>query len=155
MRWFAAIALLVLALTACGGSGHPTAAHAGEGSQPGNLKLSPSSGPSTSKPTWSTTTACPSGVQGSAVLYALNKNGSIGSQIGTGTQTAVTAPFSGTLVGNVGALISLGTNVKAGKPDEWAVGCFASTTGTGTPKWVQSIFVTVTAGGRYKASSTP
>ena len=129
-------------------------AQAGVGSQPGNLQLSPATGPSTSTPTWSTTTACPTGVRGSAVLYALNKDGSIGSQIGAGTQTAVTAPFGGNLAGNVGALITTGTDVPVGKPDEWAVGCFASTTGTGTPTWAQSIFVTVTAGGAYTISAT-
>jgi len=87
-------------------------------------------------------------------LFALNQNGSVGSQIGVGTQTAVTAPFGGSLVGSVGALISTGTDVPVGTPDEWVVGCFASTTGTGTPNFVQSIFVTVTAGGTYTTSST-
>jgi len=154
MRWFGAIALMVMTLAACGSSGHPTAAHGGVGSQPGKLRLSPATGPSTSTPTWSTTTACPTGVQGSAVLYALNENGSIGSQIGAGTQTAVTAPFGGSLIGKVGALISLGTDVPVGTPDEWAVGCFASTTGTGTPTWAQTTFVTVTAGGAYIISAT-
>jgi len=129
-------------------------AQAAVGSQPGNLQLSPATGPSSSTPTWSTTTACPTGFQGSAVLFALNQNGSVGSQIGVGTQTAVTAPFGGSLVGSVGALISTGTDVPVGTPDEWVVGCFASTTGTGTPNFVQSIFVTVTAGGTYTTSST-
>jgi hypothetical protein len=154
MRWFGTIALLLVALAACGSSGHPTVANDGKGSEPGKLRLKPATGKSTSKPTWSTTTPCPKGVQGSAVLFALNRNGSIGSQIGAGTQTAVTAPFGGKLVGNVGALISLGTNVKVGKPDEWVVACYKSTTGTGTPKWVQFTFVTVTKGGRYRTSST-
>jgi hypothetical protein len=152
MQWFGAIALLVAALAACGKPGHPTAAHAGVGCQPGNLQLSPARGPSTSTPTWSSATACPAGVQGSAVLYALNLNGSVGSQISVGTNTAVTAPFSGTLQGNVGALVGTGTNVPVGTPDEWAVGCFASATATGTPSFVQSIFVTVTAGDTYTTS---
>src|SRR5262249_45198826 len=79
-------------------------APAAVGSQPGNLQLTPPSGSDTSTPTWSTTTACPTGFQGSAVLFALNTDGSVGSQIGVGTQTAVTAPFGGALLGNVAAL---------------------------------------------------
>ena len=39
------------------------------------VKLSPSSGSTTSTPTWSTSAACPSGLQGSAILRAVNSDG--------------------------------------------------------------------------------
>jgi len=158
-RWsrFSIAACGVLTMLAgCGGnSGHASPSpSAGFGSEAGNLRLNPATGASTSTPTWSTKTACPSGFQGSAVLYELNRNGSIGSQIGVGTQTAVTAPFGGSLAGNVASLISLGTNIPVGTPDEWVVACYASTTGTGTPSYTQSIFVTVASSHTYSTSAS-
>jgi hypothetical protein len=50
------------------------------GDQLGNLMLSPAAGPVSSTPTWSTT-ACPLGFQGSAVLEELNTDGSIAAAI--------------------------------------------------------------------------
>jgi hypothetical protein len=130
------------------------AAQAVTGSGPGQLALNPTSGATTLTPTWSTTTACPSGFQTSAVLFALNTDGSIGSSISP-TVAAPTAPFSGTLLGNIGSLISLGTNVTAGGTSQFVVGCFAGVGGTGNVTYVQSIFVSLDAtGANYTTSAT-
>src|SRR5262249_61977093 len=57
------------------------AAQAVTGSGPGQLALNPPSGATTLTPTWSTTTACPTGFQVSAVLFALNTDGTVGSSV--------------------------------------------------------------------------
>jgi hypothetical protein len=130
------------------------AAQAVTGSGPGQLVLNPASGATSLTPTWSTTTACPSGFQTSAVLFALNSDGSVGSSISP-TVAAPTAPFSGTLLGNIGSLISLGTNVTAGGTSQFVVGCFAGAGGTGAESLVQSTFVTLSANGTsYTSSAT-
>jgi len=131
-----------------------TAALAVTGSGPGQLALNPPSGATTLTPTWSTTTACPAGNQTSATLFALNTDGSIGSAISP-TVNAPTAPFSGTLLGTIGSLISLGTNVTAGGTSQFVVGCFAGPAGTGAVTYVQSIFVKLDAtGANYTTSAT-
>jgi hypothetical protein len=129
------------------------AAQAVTGTQPGNLSLNPASGATTLTPTWSTTTACPAGYQTSAELFELNTDGSIGSIISP-TLANVTAPFSGTLLGPVGKLLSLATNVKNGEMSKWVVGCFAGRGGTGKTTYVQSDNVTLSADGKSYTSST-
>jgi len=96
-------------------------------------------------PTWSAS-ACPSGYQGSAVLLELNIDGTIASSI-SATVYHVTAPFSGTLDGPVGKLITLGSNVPAGGTSRWVVACFAGVGGTGAQKLVQSVAVHLAADG--------
>ena len=130
------------------------AAQAVTGTQPGSLHLNPASGATTLMPTWSTTTACPAGYQTSAVLYALNTNGSIGSSISPTVGNA-TSPFSGTLLGPVGQLLSLGTNVRKGGTSTWVVACSAGRAGTGKTTYVQSDKITLSADGKSYTSSTP
>ena len=129
-------------------------AQAGVGAQPGNLTLNPASGSSSLTPTWSTSTACPTGFQTSAVLYVLNTDGSIGS-VDSPTVASPTAPFSGTLLANVAQSLSLGTNVGPGQTDEWVVLCWTGPGGTGSSTPVQSTFVTLSAdGSSYSTSAT-
>jgi hypothetical protein len=45
-------------------------AQAAIGNDPGALQLSPASGPVTTTPSWSTSDACPTGFQGSAIVAA-------------------------------------------------------------------------------------
>src|SRR5215469_4755561 len=129
------------------------AAQAVTGSGPGQLALNPASGATTLTPTWSTTTACPTGFQTSATLFALNTDGTVGTSASP-TVNAPTAPFSGTLLGTIGSLISLGTNVTAGGTSQFAVECFAGTGGTGNGTFVQSIFVHLDATGANYTSDT-
>jgi hypothetical protein len=144
----------VIGATAAGLLFTAAAAQAVTGTQPGSLSLKPASGATTLTPTWSTTTACPAGYQTSAVLYALNTNGSIGSSISP-TVSNVTSAFSGTLLGPVGKLFSLGTNVRNGGTSKWVVACSAGRGGTGKTTYVQSATVTLSADGRSYTSSTP
>jgi hypothetical protein len=85
------------------------------------------------------------------VLYELNTNGTVGSSISS-TAYAVSAPFSGTLDGPVGELITLGSDVRGGGTSTWVVGCFASIGGTGAEQRGQTINVTLsTNGSSYSA----
>jgi hypothetical protein len=129
-----------------------TAAQAVTGSEPGNLSLSPAQGATTLTPTWSTTDGCPTGFQTSAVLFALNSDGSIGSSISP-TVASPTAAFSGTLLGSVGELISLSTDVTSGGTDQWVVGCFSGPGGTGNVEYTQSVFVTLSSDGNSFTTS--
>jgi Bacterial Ig-like domain (group 3) len=121
-------------------------AQAGTGSEPGHLSLNPASGATTLTPTWSTTDGCPAGFQTSAVLAALNSDGSFGSYISP-TVANPTSAFSGTLQGDIANLISLSTNVTNGGTSEFAVYCFSGPGGTGSSEPVQSTFVTLSANG--------
>ena len=149
--------VLILAVAGAAAGGllfTAAAAQAVTGTGPGQLALNPASGATTLTPTWSTTTACPVGYQTSAVLYELNTNGSIGSSISP-TVSNVTSPFSGTLLGPVGKLFSLGTNVKNGGTSQWVVACSTGRGGTGKTTYVQSEKVTLSADGKSYTSSAP
>src|SRR5215469_11287536 len=116
------------------------------GSQPGNLTFNPASGSATASGatiTWSTSTACPTGFQGSAVLEIIDSNG-VGS-IASAVVSAVTAPFSGTLAETPAQAQSLGTSIPFGTPVEWAVACFSAGAGTGSSEFVQSTDMTITS----------
>jgi hypothetical protein len=114
--------------------------------QASSLGLTTASGAATGQPRWYTQDGCPSGFQGSAVLYALNSNGSIGRSISP-VVTDVSAPFGGTLLGSVGQLITDGTNVTDGGTDEWVVACYAGPHATGSVDDLQSVDVTLSADG--------
>jgi hypothetical protein len=123
-------------------------------SQLGDLTLSPASGLVSTTPTWSTSTACPSGFQGSAVLDELNTDGSIALAISP-TVANVTSPFSGTLLAGatVGNLLA-DSNVTDGGTVEWVVACSAGAGGTGTT-YVQATDVTLSPdGSSYTTSCT-
>jgi len=132
-------------------------AQAGVGSDPGGLTLSPASGPATtagSSITFASTTGCPSGFTGSAVLYALNSDGSIATAASQ-TIPSVAGAFSGTLAGTPAAIMAQ-TNVPTGSPSEWAIQCDTDTGGLPDlgSKFVQSTFATINASGTYSSSGT-
>jgi hypothetical protein len=128
---------------------------AGVGSQPGDLTLSPASGPVTKVPTYQTTIGCPSGFQASAQLSEFNTDGSYGSIIADGVASP-TAAFSGALEFPVGSALSLGTNVGNGQTSEWAMGCYSGAAESGSVEYVMSTFVTLSADGTtYTSGSTP
>jgi hypothetical protein len=119
---------------------------------PGQVTLTPASGAATLKPTWSTTDACPAGFQSSAVLAAMNSNGSFGSYI-SATVVNPTSAFSGTLQGNVASILSLGTNVTKGGTSRWVVYCFNGPGGTGKKTPVQATLVTLSSSGSSYSTS--
>jgi hypothetical protein len=153
VRWL--VLLGALGLTAGAGLLTATAALAVTQTQPGNLIFHPPSGATTLTPTWSTTDGCPTGFQVSAVLYAMNADGSIGSSASP-TVANVTSAFSGSLLGTIGKIISLGTNVRGGGTSEFVVACSTGPGGTGNKTYVQAEWVTLSANGStYTTSSRP
>jgi hypothetical protein len=148
----AAVVAGAIGLTAGAGLLSAGSALASNGAQPGNLILHPASGASSLRPTWSTTNGCPAGYQGSAEVSEFNTNGSFASRISITVNNPVAA-FSGTLDGNVAALLSVATNVKPGQTSEWAIGCYSQIAGTGHVKWVQSTFVKLSADGKSYSTS--
>ncbi len=155
-----AVILGVVGLAATTGLLVAGSALAGVGAEPGDLTLSASTGALTSTPTWSTTTACPSGYQDSAEIEEFSSTGTPVSLISPAVNAGLTAPFSGTLDGNVGALLNVaGVNATTPGTVEWAVGCWNGPGGTGTGstpvEYEQSIFVSVASGATtYTTSST-
>lgn len=123
-------------------------------SPPPYLTLDPASGAATLMPSWSSS-ACPSGFQGSAQLNEYTLSGTFVSSISNVVAT-VTSPFSGQLLGNVGALLSVG-GISASSPGtlQWVVGCYTGIGATGAQKLAQSVYVTLLAGGSYKTGATP
>ena len=114
--------------------------------QAGSLSLTAASGATRLQPRWNTQDECPSAFQGSAALYALNSDGSVGRRISP-VVTKVSAPFGGTLLGSVGQLITGGTDVGDGQTDEWVVACFSGPDGTGNVDDLKSIDVTLSSDG--------
>jgi hypothetical protein len=128
---------------------------AANGSQPGNLTLSPASGALTLQPTWSTSTGCPVGNQGSAVIEEFNMAGTPASRV-SNVVAAPAAPITNaTLLGNMSGLLG-SSDIVPGGTVEWAVACFTCAGGTGTSVYVQSTFVTEdAAGANYSTSPNP
>jgi hypothetical protein len=155
-----AVVLGVVGLAATTGLLAAGSALAGVGAQPGDLTLSAATGALTSTPTWSTTTACPSTNDTSAEMEEFSSTGTAVSLISPAVNSGLTAPFSGTLDGNVGALLNVaGVNATTPGTVEWAIGCWNGPGGTGsgtTPvMYEQSIFVSVAAGATtYTTSAT-
>jgi hypothetical protein len=121
---------------------------AGVGAEPGDLVLSASTGALSSTPTWSTTDGCPTGYQGSGEIEEFTLTGTPVSRISPAVSVGLTAAFSGTLDGNVGALLNVaGVNATNPGTVEWAIGCWNGPGGTGTGcapvEYEQSIFVSV------------
>jgi hypothetical protein len=152
--WLAAVlaSCVVGGLGCSAGSGAQAATG---GASATEVILKPAGGASGLKPTWSVVTACPPGFQGSAILYALNTDGTIGSSISP-VVPHVTAAFSGTVLGSVKKLFALGTDVRPGGTSKWEVACAAGIGSAGKQKITQSIYVTLSADGKsYTSSVTP
>jgi hypothetical protein len=122
------------------------------GSQPGNLILSPASGASTLTPTFSTTTACPTGFQSTAGMVVAANDGTNQGILSAGLpSTIIGAPFSGTLGFDMGTILSVAG--PAGQTYEFVIQCNASLTSS---QFVQSTFVTFSAdGSSWTSSGTP
>jgi hypothetical protein len=128
------------------------AAQAALGTDPGGVALSPASGSESSTPTWSTNAACPSGFQGSAILRAVKPDGTTFSI--SGATNSVTAPFHGTLLGDIAEIQDL-DDVGGGSTQELVVICFSGDSLTGTSRQEMSLFVTYSSDGEsYKSGST-
>jgi large repetitive protein len=121
-------------------------AHAALGSGPGQLTLSPATGPLTTDLTWSTTTACPAGFSfGTLQMEYADSTASNPDYNTVGTQTlAATAPITGGTIGSglsVAGLESAG-GWASGQTAEFVVLCSSGQGGTGTTTYDQSLFLT-------------
>ena len=128
-------------------------ANAAVGTQPGAVSLNPASGSVTATGiTYSTTTACPTGNQGSAVLRIVDP-GTGGVSNLAAFNNSVASPFSGTLTN--GALSTEPQDFPdiGGATSEIAVYCFSGASGTGTSIAVQDTFITIAAGGATYTTS--
>jgi hypothetical protein len=154
-----AAALGVLGLTA--GAALMTAgsaAQAAVGTMPGDLQLvnagtpipTPGSGALSLQPTWDTIgtpAGCPTGFQAAANIEEYTTAGAKVSLISPNVTAGLTAAFSGTLDGTVGALLNFaGFNATTPGTVEWVVQCWSGAGGTGTAVQEQDLFVSVAAG---------
>jgi len=125
-------------------------ARASLGTQSGALSFSPSSGPvTTTGITYSTTTACPSGSNGSGVVRLIdpaNPNSESASTNLTQVNNNVSAPFSGTFNSSFAIIEQIYPDV-VGSVSEVAVYCFSGASATGTAVVAQDTFVQISADG--------
>jgi hypothetical protein len=137
---FAAAAMVTGAGLVTAGS-----ALAASASQPGSLTFSPASGATTLRPAWSTADGCPAGYQGSAQMSEFDTNGRLASRISPVVGN-VTKAFSGTLDGEIGALLGV-TDIQKGGTIRFEVGCYSLEGGTGSVEFVQAALVTLSSSG--------
>ena len=122
-------------------SGAP--AHAALGTQPGTLTISPSTGPLTTVPTWSTTIACPSDANASAKLDEVGLDGVTLTPWSASINNAA-APLSNETVvasATVGTFEAI-AGYTSGQTAELVVYCFSGPNGSGTAvpymdTWIQ------------------
>jgi hypothetical protein len=158
-RWRIAARIRRAALLAAGAGMMAGAALATAGlarasaSAPGGLIFSPASGTATSVPTWSTTSGCPIGYQGSAEMAEFKADGTVASRISPVVNSGLTAAFKGTLDGNVAALLRV-TEIKNGGAVKVAIGCYSLEGGTGKLTWNQTATITLSSAGTSYSTST-
>jgi hypothetical protein len=122
-----------------------TQAHAAVGTGLGQISFTPPTGPvGTTGITYATTTACPVGNQGSAVVRLIDPVTG-GTTNLSPVNNSVASPFSGTL-NTTFSTVGLVFPGIVGKTSEVAVYCFPSASAVGTPVAVQDTFVTIDAG---------
>jgi hypothetical protein len=159
-RWRIAVrvrhaVVLAAAVGMLTGAGLATAGLArASGSAAGGLIFSPASGTATSMPSWSTTSGCPAGYQGSAEMSEFTAGGAVASRISPVVNSGLTTPFKGTLDGNVAALLRV-TGIKSGSAVKVAIGCYSLQGGTGKVTWNQTATITLSSSGTsYSTSSS-
>lgn len=147
MSGLAAGTLSALAAIALMGLSAAQANAAGD-AQAGALTISPSSGPVTATGlTYATTTACPSGKNGSAVVRVVDP-GTGETQNISQVNNSVAVPFSGAITVTFAQMTSLFADM-IGATTELAVFCFPGASAQGTPVAVQETFVTIDAAGAH------
>jgi uncharacterized protein (TIGR03382 family) len=127
------------------------AAQAAVGNNPGAVNLNPTTGPTSSTPTWATTVGCNAGFQGSAVFRAVTSSGTTFSI--SGATNSVTAAFQGTLQSDIGTIQTV-TGIPNGGTTELVVICFSGPSLTGNSDPEMDIFITFSADGSTYSTST-
>jgi Bacterial Ig-like domain (group 3) len=123
------------------------------------LTLSPATGAATATLGFSST-ACPSGDNGSATVNVLDPTTPAGTSVQnipadqvSGVIVPASTAFSGTFNTTLAGLYGLGINVAPGGAQfEVAVECFSDAAATQNGTYVQSTFVTIAANGTYTAN---
>jgi hypothetical protein len=115
------------------------------------VQLSAASGPTSSKPTWSTSAACPSGLQGSAVFREVHRDGVSTNSISPAVN-GTTAPFHGTLQASI-ALIKAVGGIPDGSTQKLVVICFSTQGETGSSRQVMNLYITYSADGKSYTTS--
>jgi hypothetical protein len=149
--WIAGVAIVGGALL---GQYVTQAAQAGQaalGTDPGAVQLNPASGPANSTPTWSTTVACPTGYQGSAVFSEVHANGTTFTTIAP-VVTDTRIAFHGTLQGTIATIKSVG-GIPNGGTQELFIQCASGLGGTGNITNYMDIYITYSIDGTSYTTS--
>jgi len=152
------LARTALALGLAGGMllGVGAPAQAAVGTQPGTVDLVPNTGSTSSTPTWSTTVACPSGFQGSAIFVAVKADGTTFS-LSPVVNGVGANPFSGVLLANISTIQSV-SGIANGSNQELYVACWSGASTTGSSMPYMDIWLNYSADGSTyvtSSSSTP
>ncbi len=117
------------------------------------VTLNPSSGAANSTPTWSTSTACASGFQGSAVFREVHNDGTTTNTISP-VVNGTAAPFHGTLQASIARIQAAG-GVPKGGTQKLVVICFSGESLTGKSEQQMTTYIKYSAdGSTYTTSST-
>jgi hypothetical protein len=129
-------------------------ANAAVGNQAGALTISPGSGPVTATGLrYASTTACPTGFQGSGLLQVVDPGGGGFNNIAA-VNDSVAAPFSGSLNATFALAIQVFPDLP-GKTAELVIQCSSGPSATGSHMYAQDTFVTIdAAGGHYTISGS-
>jgi hypothetical protein len=150
----AALVLGVAGATAGGMVLGTGVAQAAIGNNPGAVNLNPTSGATSSKPTWATTAGCNSGFQGSAVFREVHSDGTSTNTISP-VVNGTAAKFSGTLQASISAIQRAG-GIANGHSQELVVICFSGPSLTGSSSPEMDIFIHYSSdGSTYTTSTTP
>jgi hypothetical protein len=128
------------------------AALASVGTIPGAVTLSETSGPTSDKPTWSTSVACNPGFQGSAIFREVHSDGVTTNSISP-VVNGTAAPFSGTLQATMAQIQAAG-GIPTGGTQELVVICFSGPSSTGTSDNEMDTFITYNADGTFTETTT-
>ncbi|MBV9447135.1 MAG: hypothetical protein JO345_14740 [Streptosporangiaceae bacterium] len=151
-KWLAWIVVAGAGGTLLGGCG--TSAAQGTSSSSAAVKLDPSSGATNGRPTWSTSTACASGFQGSAVFREVHSDGTTTNSISPAVN-GTTTPFHGTLQASIAEIRSIG-GFRNGVTQKLVVICFSGPSLTGNSDREMTTYITYSADGTtYTTSGTP
>ncbi len=150
-RWLAALVAIgvSVALSSACGSSAPSSSAA---QAVGTLTISPASGPTSGKPTWATSVACPSGYQGSAVFSELHADGTTYTTIAP-IVNGTNVPFKGTLLASIAKIQFFG-GIPNGGTEELFVQCTSGPGGTGNTQNDMKIYITYSADGTSYTTST-
>jgi hypothetical protein len=142
--------LLTAGCSSAAAVGQNGASASGSGSA--TVALSAASGSTNSTPAWSTSAACPTGYQGSAIFREIHPDGTTNDI--SPAVTGPAAPFRGTLQASIAQIQAVGS-VPNGGIQEFVILCFSGQSLTGKYERVMHLFIHYSADGKsYTTSPT-